>query len=260
MEVVVRTARTVEEAEELALKELGADRSEVEVEILSRGKVGFLGIGAEAARVRVTRRSAGTPAAEPSPEAGEPALTRSAQPVAAGVESVPAAGGDGENAEAGTVAHLGLTALRNILTTAGVEVNCVVRTAHDPVVGGPVIDVIGEDSGLLIGRRGQTLHSLQFIVNLIVRNEFGEGVRVALDVEHYRQRREASLKDMAYKVAERVTQTGRSITLEPMSAADRRIIHVSLADRPGVSTESVGYGDDRKVSIIPSSQGAGGTL
>ena len=114
-----------------------------------------------------------------------------------------------------------------------------------------VIDIAGDDSGLLIGRRGQTLQSLQFVVNLIVRKEFGEGARVVLDVEQYRQRREASLRDMASKVADRVQQTGRSITLEPMSAADRRIIHISLADREGISTESVGFGDDRKVSIIP---------
>ena len=97
----------------------------------------------------------------------------------------------------------------------------------------------------------QTLQSLQFIVNLIVRREFGESVRVVLDVESYRQRREASLRDMATKVAERVLQTGRSITLEPMSAADRRIVHISLADREDVSTESVGLGEERKVTIIP---------
>ena len=125
------------------------------------------------------------------------------------------------------------------------------RTADDAEVGGPIIDISGDDSGLLIGRRGQSLQSLQFIVNLIVRNEFGEGVRVVLDVERYRQRREASLRDMALKVAERVSQTGRGITLEPMSAADRRIVHLSLADRDDVSTESVGFGEERKVSIFP---------
>ena len=151
----------------------------------------------------------------------------------------------------GTVAGLALVALNNILSTSGVNVACTVRTANDPEVGGPVIDISGEDSGLLIGRRGQSLQSLQFIVNLIVRKEFGEGVRVVLDVERYRQRREASLRDMANKVAERVTQTGRGITLEPMSAADRRIVHLSLADREDVSTESVGFGEERKVSIFP---------
>ena len=250
MESVERTARTVEEAEELALKELGADRSEVEVEILSRGKAGFLGIGAEVARIRVTRLGSGdgqsdappVESAETSPDAAPPALSE----VDSG-EPLPVVG-----AEEGTVTGLALVALNNILATSGVNVTCSVRTTDDPEVGGPVIDIAGEDSGLLIGRRGQTLQSLQFVVNMIVRKEFGEGVRVVLDVERYRQRREASLKDMADKVAERVTQTGRSITLEPMSAADRRIIHITLAEREGISTESVGIGDDRKVSIFPS--------
>jgi spoIIIJ-associated protein len=128
------------------------------------------------------------------------------------------------------------------------------RSANDPDVGGPIIDLTGEDSGLLIGRRGQTLQALQFVVNMIARKELGESVRVVLDVEHYRQRREESLRDMASKVASRVAQTGRSITLEPMSAADRRMVHVALAEYQGVRTESVGMGDDRKVTIFPTNQ------
>jgi spoIIIJ-associated protein len=213
METVVRTARTVEEAEELALKELGADRSEVEVEVLSRGKSGFLGIGAELARVKVTKIS----------------------------------GTSGE----GNAASLAIEALSKILAAARVNVVNTVRAANDSEAGGPIIDLTGEDSGLLIGRRGQTLQALQFIVSLIVRQKVGEDVRVVLDVERYRQRREASLRDMAAKVAARVVQTGRSITLEPMSAADRRIIHLSLANHQGVTTESVGLGEERKVTIIP---------
>ena len=249
MESVERTARTVEEAEELALKELGADRSEVEVEILSRGKAGFLGIGAEVARIRVTRLGSGDGQSD-APPLNPRRLHRTRPPALSEEDSgepLPVVG-----AEEGTVTGLALVALNNILATSGVNVTCSVRTTDDPEVGGPVIDIAGEDSGLLIGRRGQTLQSLQFVVNMIVRKEFGEGVRVVLDVERYRQRREASLKDMADKVAERVTQTGRSITLEPMSAADRRIIHITLAEREGISTESVGIGDDRKVSIFPS--------
>lgn len=251
MEAVVRTARTVEEAEELALKELGVDRSAAEVEVLSRGKAGFLGIGGEAARVRVTLRNA----AGAAPPAAAVADTLSdtdgdtvADSIAAAVAAAPA---PVAAAEAGSAADLALVALNNILSTAGVNVTCVIRAANDAEAGGPILDITGPDSGLLIGRRGQTLHSLQFIVSMIVRREFGEGVRVTLDVEQYRRRRESSLRDMANKVAERVAQTGRTITLEPMSAADRRIIHISLADSPNVSTESIGFGDDRKVSVIP---------
>ena len=255
MEAVVRTARTVEEAEELALKELGAERSEVEVEILSRGKAGFLGIGVEVARVRVTRIPPGGIAPAEPAEPAEVVGTVQESPPAAVAESVDSdSGSDGignEGKSDGTASGVAIEALNNILAKAGVNVASTIRTTNDPDVGGPIIDLNGEDSGLLIGRRGQTLQSLQFIVNLIVRSELGEGTRVVLDVERYRQRREASLRDMAVKVAERVTQTGRSITLEPMSAADRRIIHLSLSESPSVTTESVGFGDDRKVSIFP---------
>ena len=149
-----------------------------------------------------------------------------------------------------TAANVAIATVNRILDHAGVSVVSTLRSVHDPDVGGPIIDLSGEDSGLLIGRRGQTLQSLQFLVNMITRKQLGDDVRVALDVEHYRQRREASLRDMAGKVAARVAQTGHSITLEPMSAADRRVVHLSLADHDAVSTESVGFGDERKVSII----------
>ena len=217
-EPLVMSARTVEEAIELALKELDVDRDEAEVEILSRGKAGFLGIGAELARVRVTLISSG---------------------------------GSSETGQEQSPAAMASAAVGRILEAAGVDVTRTLRSAQDPETGGPVIDLAGEDSGLLIGRRGQTLQALQFLVTLIVRKQLGEDVRVVLDVENYRQRRETSLRDMAAKVASRVEQTNRSITLEPMPPADRRIIHTSLAEHAGVRTESAGEGDNRKVTIMP---------
>lgn len=219
-EPLVMSARTVEEAIELALKELGVDRDEAEVEVLSRGKAGFLGIGAELARVRVTLLSAGASPPDAAPADLSPASLASA-------------------------------VLGQILEKSGVDVTRTLRSAHDDDAGGPVIDLAGEDSGLLIGRRGQTLQALQFLVTLIVRRQLGEDVRVVLDVENYRQRRETSLRDMADKVATRVAQTNRSITLEPMSPADRRIIHTSLAEHPEVRTQSAGEGENRKVTILP---------
>ncbi len=234
-EPLVMSARTVEEATDLALKELGVDRDEAEVEVLSRGKAGFLGIGAELARVRVTLFSAR--AADSARAAG------SSAGAGAGVEA-------GEQAEQ-TPAELANATVGRILEAAGVNVTRTLRSAHDPEAGGPVIDLAGEDSGLLIGRRGQTLQALQFLVTLIVRKKLGEDVRVVLDVENYRQRRETSLRDMAAKVATRVEETNRSITLEPMPPADRRIIHTSLSEHPGVRTESAGEGENRKVTVMP---------
>ena len=149
-----------------------------------------------------------------------------------------------------SAAGVATATVSRILEAAGVNVTRTLRAANDPETGGPIIDLAGEDSGLLIGRRGQTLQALQFLVNMIVRKEFDD-VRVVLDVENYRQRRESSLRDMATKVAARVAQTNRSITLEPMPPADRRIIHTSLSDHPGVTTESTGEGEGRKVMVMP---------
>ena len=241
MEEIVMSARTVDEAIELALKELDVDRDEAEVEILSRGKTGFLGIGSEVARVRARKLSAG--GAAPG-TAAEPSATEGA---AATAETDKA---ETDTTAADTAAGAATAVVGRILEAAGVNVTRTLRTANDPETGGPIIDLAGEDSGLLIGRRGQTLQALQFLVNMIVRKEH-EGVRVVLDVENYRQRRESSLRDMAVKVAERVAQTNRGITLEPMPPADRRIIHTTLTDHPGVTTESTGEGEGRKVMVMP---------
>jgi len=240
MEEIVMSARTVDEAIELALKELDVDRDEAEVEILSRGKTGFLGIGSEVARVRARKLS---------PGGGAPGTA--AEPAATGTAAEPAATGPAaDTAASDTAAGAATIVVGRILEAAGVNVTRTLRAAHDPESGGPIIDLAGEDSGLLIGRRGQTLQALQFLVNMIVRKEFND-VRVVLDVENYRQRRESSLRDMASKVAARVAQTNRGITLEPMPPADRRIIHTSLSDHPEVTTESTGEGEGRKVMVMP---------
>ena len=211
MEQRTMSGRTVEEAIEVALKELDADRDEVEVEILSRGKPGFLGFGAEPARVSVRKLTS-----------------------------------------VGNAASLALDVLNKILARSGVQTLTTLRSAHDPDSGGPVIDITGEDAGLLIGRRGETLRALQYIVNLALKNTLKDvDVRVSLDVERYRERRNNSLHAMALRVAERVAGTGRAIPLEPMPAAERRIIHIALADHPRVTTESSGVGEIRKVTISP---------
>ena len=241
MDQIVQTGRTVEEAEEQALATLGADRSEVEVEILNRGRQGFLGIGGELAEVRVTRLGAGGDPDE-EPAAAESGDDDDESPDATAVIPI----------TADTPAGAAVQALERILDNVGADVEVTLRSENDEFAGGPVIDINGPDSGLLIGRRGNTLQSLQFIVQSIVRQQFEEeNIRVAVDVEQYRQRREDSLREMADRVASRVEQTGRGITLEPMPPSDRRVIHLYLDGREGVRTESVGYGEGRKVQIIP---------
>jgi spoIIIJ-associated protein len=122
-----------------------------------------------------------------------------------------------------------------------------------------VFDISGEtenasdELGLLIGRRGETLGALQYLINVTVRQRYGEADYVfAVDVEGYRRRREQSLVDMAQRVAAEVRTSGDVITLEPMRAAERRIIHMALSNEPGVETESVGSGNQRQVEVLPS--------
>ena len=246
MDQIVQTGRTVEEAEELALAALDADRSEVEVEILNRGRQGFLGIGGELAEVRVTRLSAQDAVDESAEDQDEEEPDTDSFDEVAVEESPTDLRITGE-----TPAEVAVQSIERILGIVGAEVDVSLRAEHDEFAGGPIIDINGPDSGLLIGRRGNTLQSLQFIVQSIVRQQLDQDVRVALDVEQYRRRREDSLREMADRVADRVIQTGRGITLEPMTPSDRRVIHLYLDERDGVRTESVGYGEGRKVQIIP---------
>jgi len=116
------------------------------------------------------------------------------------------------------------------------------------------LDIKGEDLGILIGRRGQTLACLQYIVRLIVTHKIKTQLPIVIDVEGYKQRRYQALRDLAMRIAEQVEARGVPFTLEPMPAYERRIIHLTLADHPGVTTQSTGVGEVRKVVILPKGQ------
>ena len=222
------------------------------------------------AEVRVTRRDATPSDAPPDAPPDAAAVADDAGAAADAAAGVPDGAGDGADdydeddddvgaapapaprtPTADTPAQAALQSVERILQLVGADVDVELRADFDEAAGGPVVDIAGPDSGLLIGRRGNTLQSLQFIVQSIIRQQFEQDVRISLDVEQYRQRREDSLREMADRVANRVAQTGRGITLEPMTPSDRRVIHVYLTEREGIRTESVGYGEGRKVQIIP---------
>lgn len=112
-------------------------------------------------------------------------------------------------------------------------------------------NIKGDDLGILIGRRGQTLSCLQYIVRLIVTHQTNIWVPVIIDVEEYKQRRYKALQELAQRMAEQVTAKGVPFNLEPMPAYERRIIHLTLADNPDVTTQSTGEGEYRKVVILP---------
>jgi spoIIIJ-associated protein len=117
------------------------------------------------------------------------------------------------------------------------------------------LNVRGEDLGVLIGRRGEKLASLQHLVNLIVARREGQHNRIAVDVENYRGRREEQLRDVATRAAQRVVQTGKIIQLEAMPALERRIVHLALVENPRVRTQSVGVEPNRRIVVLPAGQG-----
>lgn len=208
MTTIEITAKTPEEAIEIALKELDAERGEVEIDVVSRGKSGILGIGSEPARVRVTL-----------------------------LEQTP------------DVVRVATEILDNILSKLGVSAVSSLVQAESEDLGGPVFEIEGDDSGLLIGRRGETLRALQFMVKFIAGRQLGERVNLMIDVEGYQQRRYDSLANLAQRVAQRVASNGRSITLEPMPPNERRIIHMTLSEHASVTTESIGAGNERQVVV-----------
>jgi len=114
-----------------------------------------------------------------------------------------------------------------------------------------VLDVQGDDLGMLIGRKGETLAALQYLTRLILSKQSGEGVDVVVDVQGHKRRREEQIRRMARRMADQAAQRQRTMTLEPMPANERRLVHIELRDHPAVRTESVGEGHSRKVTIIP---------
>ena len=238
MESVEVSAKSVDEAIDIALEELGLRRQQVEIEILTSGKPGLLGIGGEPARVRVTALEEGT--ARPM---AEPELEPEGQ---AAVEIK-----DLRSPEV----DLAIECLTRLLELMEIECEVTLRAPETPGDGlgraSAVLDVDGDDLGLLIGRRGTTLSALQYMVNVMVNRKTGGRVLVNVDAEHYKRRREETLRGLARRMADRVRQTGRSVTLEPMPAAERRIVHLALAEEEPVTTGSVGEGESRKVVIYP---------
>src|SRR5262249_51381758 len=137
--------------------------------------------------------------------------------------------------------------LREILDRMGIEAEVSAFDDGERVI----LDAHGPESGLVIGKKGATLDALQYVINRIVSKRPNEGPGIVVDAEGYRGRREDSLADLARRLAEKAVKTGRPVPVEPMSPHDRRIIHVTLKEHTGVTTESEGEGMFRRVVIYP---------
>jgi len=230
------SARTVEKAIERGLAALGVSREEAEIVIIEEGSRGVLGIGAEDAVVTI---SVAAPPSLPHVvvEAEEPQ-----QPPEAESE----AGDDLAQIAKDTLQAL----LDHMAISARVEL-AEKAPSTEAMEDSVALNVTGDNLGLLIGRRGETLRDLQFITRLIVSRQIERWPTVIVDVEYYKARREKLLTDLARRMAERVRLNQKPLPLEPMPAYERRIIHLALRNLPGVYTESTGEGQARKVVIFP---------
>ncbi len=265
------TGKTEEAAVRKALEQLGMDRDDVSVEILERAKSGFLGIGSSPARVRVTYGPDEAPMAEPEvimqpvqpvkveqkvekkveKVASKPAkkADKKPEPVAkktdsdcvkssAPVEDLPLC--DDDNAKRIVAFLEGL--LKQLENEAQVKV-------YESEKGRYKVILEGEKLGQLIGRRGETLDAIQQLTNYSVNSGKEKRIRVHVDAENYRAKREQSLESLAKKVAGKVMKYRRSVTLEPMNAYERHVIHAALQDEHSITTYSIGTEPNRRVVV-----------
>lgn len=238
------SGKTVDEAVAAAEEHFGVEKDALTIEVLSQGSRGVFGLGAENARIRARVDHA------PVAGAGE-----SEDEFAAGEdedfgEEEAAQAPPPSPRETAELAEEARQALSELLTTMGFNADVSVRGTETPIM----LAITGNNLGVLIGRRGDNLAALQFMLNLLLSKNRRQWPRIVIDVENYRARREDSLRTLADRLAYRVRRNGRPFTLEAMPASDRRIIHLALRDRPDVETYSIGEGPARRVVIAPKQQ------
>jgi spoIIIJ-associated protein len=247
-------AATVEEAVEKAAKALGAPPEELSYEVVDSGAAGFLGIGARDARIVVQTTE---PTVEPEQPAGveqvaedigttpypdevieEEPLLQPSSPEEAHENLEPAPEELLREIE---------TLVTSLVGEMGFDARVDVYDAGDVIA----VDVASQETGLFIGQKGETIDALQYLVNVAAYKDRPFAKRIVLDSEGYRQRRVEALQGMAHRTARRAIRERRSVELPPMSAAERRIVHVYLKDNPKVVTASEGSGSNRRVTVSP---------
>ena len=238
LKTLEKSGKTEEAAIAAALEELGLDRDDVSVEIVERAKSGFLGIGASPAVVRVqyeapdeeSETAAEAPAAAPAATQEQPA----AAPAAPAAVDEPESYARIRAFVSGLLEHMGIQ--------AEIEI-----TAREN--GGVNVNLSGSNMGAVIGRRGETLDAIQHLTNYAINRGQNKRVRINVDAESYRLKREQALQRLAQKVAGKVTRYRRNITLEPMNAYERHVIHAALQDHPDVTTFSTGTEPNRRIVV-----------
>jgi spoIIIJ-associated protein len=223
---VEATGETVGEAKWSALRELeklqpGIDKAAVQFQVLSEGERGLLGVGYAPARV-IASVDASAAAAAPAPSGPPP--------------------------DEGELAAQVREVLERVLEAMGVSARVEIREDDESLVA----TIAGRELGLVIGKHGQTIDAIQYLVNAIAWREHGDERKpVVVDAAGYRERREATLGTLALRSAERAKSSGRAVELDPMTAVERKVVHVRLKDVPGVATRSEGTEPNRYVVVEP---------
>ena len=298
MDFVETEGDNIDAAIENALKALGVEREKITVDIISEGRKGILGFGAQKAKIRASLRklnleanigaakppAAAAPASAPQPrprpperralEPRRPEAPR-AEPRARAPEPRPrtpdrprpeprldvASRPDAEPrpvdappaltaAEVAAMVEKGKTALAEILSLMGMSASVEQKAGVD--ADETILEVKSDNSGLIIGRKGQTLEALQYLVSRIAGERPGnEAPHIVIDIENYHERRRQTLQDMALRLGEKAKRQRKTVTIDALSAADRKIVHAALQDDLWLTTRSLGQGAYRRLLIIP---------
>jgi spoIIIJ-associated protein len=234
-------ARTIKEAISKGLQALGLTQDDVVIEVMDEGRSGVFGVGSKSAVVRMTPSTA-------APEPEIPAAPVIADPEPAVEDEMPMAE---EVIEENLVLNISTEFLQGVLERMGLDVGIETEIVDDSPEVTYRINITGEDLGILIGRRAETLDALQYLTRLVINQHTHRWYRVELDVENYKRRSEKRLERLAHTLADQAVSEGRTFIMEAMPPRERRLIHLALRDRDDVHTESIGKGESRKVTIIP---------
>ena len=259
MDVSEKWGTDVDTAVELALAELKCSRDEVEVTVLEQPSRGFFGIGAKLALVRVEKKA---PVVEEEPA---PAVVEEKAPASAPQKQKPQKSEtkvekkknkkeiqpkkSSIEEEVGNLSpvenHIALDFLKEVTEQMGLIVDVTAKANEDSVL----LNIQGKDSGTIIGKRGQTLDAIQYLTSLVVNKDQNNYIKVVVDAENYRSKREKTLEKLANRLADKVVKTKRSVRLEPMNPYERKVIHATLQSNPRVTTRSEGQDPYRRVII-----------
>ena len=267
MDYSEKWGRDVDEAVQLALNDLKVSIDEVDVTVLEEPSRGFFGIGSKLAKVRVEKKKKEEP--KPEPKVEQPVVKKEVQaqvktnknksknnnkdraPKKEKKNDRPADRKEPvssiklEEDLQDLEDHPALTFLRDVVSDMGLDVTVTGKMGKETIY----LDIQGKDSGTIIGKRGQTLDSIQYLVSLVANKDQSKYTRVVVDAENYRAKREKTLEALANRLAGKVTKTKRPVKLEPMNPYERKVIHATLQNHPYVTTRSEGEDPYRRVII-----------